>query len=75
MHVLKWGLQYYDMQNPRDVTILRLHGMATVSALDSRRDVQLLNIMFKLKQTNNFWKEQSQISLLHWHQTVELAVA
>ena len=40
----------FDVINPRDVTVQRFHEMAHINMLYTRRDIQLLNIMFNLKK-------------------------
>ena len=46
-----------DIANPRDMSVSMLHGSARVSMLDIRRDIQLLNIMFALKNNGQFKKD------------------
>ena len=52
----------FDVINPRDVTVQRLHEMAYIKMLDTRRDIQLLNIMFNLKQCGCFRKRGTRIT-------------
>ena len=37
----------FDIINPRNVSVKRLHAMANICPLDIRKNIQLLNIMFK----------------------------
>ena len=41
-----------NINNPRDISVLRLHETSRVNFLDIRRHSQLLNIMFMLKCNN-----------------------
>ena len=47
----------FDVYDPVEMEILRLHELARVNMLDVRRDVQLLNIMFSLRLANKYKKE------------------
>ena len=46
----------YDVYNPRDMSVQRLHDMANISRLDERRNIQLMNIMYSLKKNNAYRK-------------------
>ena len=46
-----------DVINPRDITTNRLHEVATINRLETRRHIQLCMIMFNLAKTNQFRKE------------------
>ena len=47
----------FDIYNPIDMGIVRLHQMAKIDMLSTRRDVQLLNLMFSLKLKNMYKKD------------------
>ena len=46
----------FDVINPRDTSVERLHQLAKVDTLEIRRDIQLLNTMFHLKSNKKFHK-------------------
>ena len=47
----------FNIHNPMDIGIQRLHQEARVNMLNLRRDAELLNIMFSLKSNNKYKKE------------------
>ena len=47
-----------NVDNPRDMSVDRLHSIARIDMLDSRREIQLVNIMFLLKNYNSFSREK-----------------
>ena len=52
----------FDIYNPRDSSVPRLHKLSNVSKLDIRRHTQLLNIMFNLRQSAYFRTEGPRIT-------------
>ena len=46
----------FDVKNPRDMTVLRLHEISNLSYLSTRRYVHLAKLMFNLKQCNKYQK-------------------
>ena len=51
-----------DVNNPVDMSTIRLHEISRINMLNSRRDVQLLNVMFSLKLDNKYKKESVRVT-------------
>ena len=51
-----------DVYRPTDMSTVRLHEMARINMLNSRRDVQLLNVMFSLKKSNRYKKDSACVT-------------
>ena len=51
-----------NINNPRDMSVVRLHESTRINLLETRRESQILNIMFMLKCNNLFRKECSRIT-------------
>ena len=47
----------FDIYKPTDMSTARLHEISRINLLNTRRDVQLSNIMFSLKASNKYKKE------------------
>ena len=47
----------FNVNNPKDMSVVRLHELASLNLLDKRRETHLLNIMFILKCNNKFRKQ------------------
>ena len=46
----------FDINNPRDMSVLRLHEICNISYLSTRRHTHLAKLMFNLRQCNKFKK-------------------
>ena len=46
-----------DIYKPMELCTIRLHEITRVNMVNTRRDAQLLNVMFSLKLSNKFKKE------------------
>ena len=51
-----------NINNPLELSVVRLHQTARVNMLEVRRDVQLLNLMYSLKSNNRFKKECERVT-------------
>ena len=51
-----------DINNPRDISVMRLHTEVRINLLDVRREIQILKIMFPLKCSNKYKKIGSQVN-------------
>ena len=51
-----------NVNNPRDISVARLHEATDMNILETRRQCQLLNIMFMLKCNNLYRKECTRIT-------------
>ena len=52
----------FDIYDPMETGIVRLHEMARVNTLSNRRDLHLLNVMFSLKLNNKYKKESMRVT-------------
>ena len=52
----------FDINNPRDMSVARLHDSARLNLLETRQETHLLNIMFMLKCNNKFRKQGLRVT-------------
>ena len=52
----------FDIYNPMEIGSVRLHELARVEMLSTRRDIQLLNLMFSLNPKCMYKRDSARVS-------------
>ena len=52
----------FKINNPKDMSVARLHASASLNYLETRREIDLLNIMFVLKHNNQFRRQEQRVT-------------